>query len=398
MRELLQPAADLLASAFDRDPHHVVAYRGYGTSERALVLGRALQDEGQTPPDPAHTRWRNFREALRRIESDPLPQARLRATIGDTVHELVADDEGYVERWLPVAQPFPTAGWHPVTLELIDQAATAPPASKAEILIPAASAAFGVISDLDDTVIQSEVLRLVRAARLVLLENARTRLPFPGVAAFYRALEAGTATKPAGNPIFYVSNSPWNLYGVIADFLTAQQVPAGPILLTDWDWGRPNRGGRTHKETTIGGILDAYPNLPFILVGDSGQEDPEIYGALVNKYGGRILAVYIRNVAPFPERLAAIRKLADEVTAAGSALVLADDTLAAARHAAERGWIPASALDAIGTDKRADEGKTGTKEPAPGAASPPPATPTIVVDEAAPRTGDPTGAAPPQKE
>ena len=211
-------------------------------------------------------------ETVRRA-FDKSETTRLASSLGVAVPhtELVADDEGYVERWLPVAQPFPAAGWQPVTLELIEQAATAPAASKAEILIPAASAAFGVISDLDDTVIQSEVLRLARAARLVLLENARTRLPFPGVAAFYRALEAGAGTAPAGNPIFYVSNSPWNLYGVIADFLEAQQVPAGPILLTDWDWGRPHRGGRTHKESTIAGVLDAYPNLPFLLVGDSGQ-------------------------------------------------------------------------------------------------------------------------------
>ena len=375
LRELLQPAAQWLGGAFERDPYHVVAYRGYGTRERVLVLGRALQDERIGPADPGHSRWRNFRDALSRIESDPLPRARLQATVGADVHELVADEEGYVERWLPLAAPFSQAGWQPYSLALAHAAAAPAAPSAAEILIPPATAAFGVVSDLDDTVLQSEVLNLARAARLVLLENARTRLPFPGVAAFYSALVEGTAAAPAGNPIFYVSNSPWNLYGVIADFLAAQRVPSGPILLSDWDWGRPRRA---HKESTIGTILDTYPALPFLLVGDSGQEDPEIYAALVRKYPGRIPAVYIRNVARFPERLATVRALAEEIGAAGSALVLADDTLAAANHAAERGWIPAAALKEIGSDKRADEGQEGSKTPAPGAETAP-ASPTIVI-------------------
>ncbi len=79
--------------------------------------------------------------------------------------------------------------------------------------------------------------------------------------------------------------------------------------------------------------------MPFILIGDSGQRDPEIYRALLHDHPGRIPAIYIRNVSSDPERTKAIRTLAAEVTEAGSSLVLADDTLAAARHAAEHGWI-----------------------------------------------------------
>ena len=62
----------------------------------------------------------------------------------------------------------------------------------------------------------------------------------------------------------------------------------------------------------------------------------------------RILAVYIRNVSRRPERVEAIRKLAAELEKAGSTLILADDTLAAARHAASQGWIDPAALPEIG--------------------------------------------------
>src|SRR5688500_943803 len=94
----------------------------------------------------------------------------------------------------------------------------------AQILIPSPTTRFGVISDLDDTVIQSRVSNFLLAARTVMLGNARTRLPFPGVAAFYEALRKG-AGGDEKNPIFYVSSSPWNIYDVIAEFMDLQKVP-----------------------------------------------------------------------------------------------------------------------------------------------------------------------------
>jgi phosphatidate phosphatase APP1 len=212
---------------------------------------------------------------------------------------------------------------------------------------------------------------------MVLLENALTRLPFPGVAAFYRALERG-ATGAEANPIFYVSSSPWNLYDMIDGFLAAQKIPPGPLLLRDWDLGRLNERHARHKGAVIREIFDTYPELPFLLVGDSGQEDPEIYTDLVREHPHRVKAVYIRNVAPNAERMERIQRLAREVTDAGSTLVLADDTLAAARHAALHGWIASDTLTEIGGEKQEDEGVTGTKTEAPGVDTQP--APTVVVD------------------
>jgi phosphatidate phosphatase APP1 len=370
---------DAVERVVDRDPYGIVAYRGYAASDRALVLARVLQEQGIEPADPAHGRWRNLVHALRRLESDPLPFARVRATVAETVTELTADDEGFLHDWVPLPAPPRGAGWHPVELELVDQRRGARGRARAQVLAPAPAARFGVVSDMDDTVLQSDVIDFVRAARLVLLENARTRLPFHGVAAFYRALERGAGGADA-NPVFYVSNSPWNIYDVIEDFLAAQGIPAGPLLLRDWDLGLRLRRRPGHKATAIPEILATYPDLPFVLIGDSGQEDPEIYRAVLGDHPGRILAAYIRNVTRHPERDASIRRLADEVRAAGSILVLADDTLAIAEHAAEHGWIATSALAEIGEEKRADEGTTSAKMPAPGV-EPPASVPTVVVED-----------------
>jgi len=162
----------------------------------------------------------------------------------------------------------------------------------------------------------------------------------------------------ANNPFFYVSSSPWNLFEVLAEFLELRKIPAGPLLLRDWGVSSvdPGEGGHAgHKTRHITTLLELYPALPFILVGDSGQEDPEIYHRAVRDHPERILAVYIRNVSRRPERVEAIRKLAAEVEKSGSTLILADDTLAAARHAAEKGWIDPAALPEIGEVAHAED-------------------------------------------
>jgi phosphatidate phosphatase APP1 len=365
--------ANTLEGIVDRDPFHIVGYRGYGTSGRVLVLGRVLQNEGLASADPTHSKLRNLFSMLKRLESDPMPHARVRARWSGGSQELLADDEGFIREWLEI-DTRDRSGWESVELELASGSTGVTPAP---FLVPPASVSYGIISDMDDTVIQSHVTDFIRAAGMVLLENALTRLPFPGVAAFYRALVQGRSGT-AGNPVFYVSSSPWNLYDVIAEFLEAQQIPVGPLLLRDWDLGPSLLRNASYKSGVIREILATYPGLRFVLIGDSAQEDPEIYAEIVATHPGRIFAVYIRNVRQHPENSPAIRELTARIARAGSTLVLADDTLTVARHAAAHGWIRDEALSEIGVEKRADEGD-GAKQAAPGVEQPP-AAPTVVVD------------------
>jgi phosphatidate phosphatase APP1 len=367
--------ARALERLVDRDPFHIAGYRGYGRPGRLLLLARVLEDEGLAAPDVRQSKAANLLAMLKRLESDPLPFARVRAGLPGGDRELVADGEGFIRRWLEIEIPVPAGGWASIPLELLTPGEM-PRITAAPVLIPPPSARYGVISDMDDTVLQSEVTNFLRAARMVLLENARTRLPFAGVAAFYRALREGSGGQQ--NPIFYVSSSPWNLYDVISGFLEAEEIPAGPLLLRDWDLGRSLFRTAEFKSREIREILETYPSLGFIMIGDSGQEDPEIYTELVAEHPGRILAVYIRSVEPRPDRSEAIRRLAGRVAASGSTLVLADDTLTIASHAAAHGWIRRDSLPEIRGEKRADEGGGG-KADAPGVSETPTA-PTVVVD------------------
>ncbi len=141
-------------------------------------------------------------------------------------------------------------------------------------MVPPVDARFGIISDLDDTVIQTDVLHLLNLARNAFLRNAHTRLPFAGVAEFYTALQKG-AQSTGYNPIFYVSNSPWNLYDLLVDFFGVRQIPLGAFFLIDLGLTRDHFirvDPVEHKLGAIDDLFSAYSNLPFILIGDSSEK------------------------------------------------------------------------------------------------------------------------------
>ncbi len=374
----------------DRVPRRdtVVLYRGYGGGGRVYLHGRALEEKSIAPAELTHSRLRNLRSMLQRADADPLPHAIIRVTAGTAVQDYEADDEGFFSGWMPVATPRRIdPEWITVNAELISTGRRTPSLtreSSGAAYYPLSAPEYLVISDIDDTVLQSRVTNFLRAAQTLAFGNARTRLPFPGVARFYQALRRGRGSS-GHNPIFYVSSSPWNLYDVIAQFLELQEIPLGPVMLRDLDVTLSvlsHNRHHDHKGTHIRRMLETYPDVPAVLIGDSGQQDPEIYSAIVNDFARRVQAIYIRNVTMNAERADAINVLAKEVVKAGSALVLADDTLAAAKHAVELGLIPPAALPSIGEEKRADEGQTGEKVDAPGSRDAAEQnSPTVVVEE-----------------
>jgi phosphatidate phosphatase APP1 len=352
----------------DGDPIHIVPYNGYGTARRIFVRGRVLEEEGIRPAEDNDSVWENMTNMFLRFESDEVPGARVAVRVGGQEFFLTADDEGFYQAWLELNRPLPDDRlWHELDIELLEplRPGAAPVRVSGKALVPPATARFGVISDIDDTVIQTHATDLLRMARSVFLSNARTRLPFKGVAAFYAALHGGVQGQER-NPLFYVSSGPWNLYDLLTEFFTLHAIPQEPVLfLRDWGVSPAELlplGHRDHKLAAIRQVMELYPELPFILIGDSGQEDPEIYHEAVTLFKERIMAVYIRNVSRDSKRPEAIRTLAEEIVAASSTLILADSTLPMAEHAAEQGWIARDQLPLIWSEKQADEAPPGPVE------------------------------------
>jgi phosphatidate phosphatase APP1 len=334
-------------------------YAGYGSAAGITFGGRVLVDEGFVTPDASHGRWRNLVEIAKRLESDEVPGARVRINFQGQSTEVVADEEGRFRVDLVPAQPELLSAVNHVELELIDPAPAAgqpTPRAQAQVIVPRPSARFGVISDIDDTVLQSNVMRRWTMLKTLATNNAHSRKPFAGVAVLYQALQAG-ANGEEGNPLFYVSSSPWNLYAMLREFLHVQELPAGPVLLKDFGEHTlftMNEHGE-HKLARIEEVFKAYPALPFILVGDSGEQDPEIYAEVVRHHPQRVKAIYIRSVDTSAARLAAVDQLIASVRASGAQLVLVPDSEFAAVHAAGEGWISPAAVAAVRADVRADK-------------------------------------------
>lgn len=331
-------------------PPVIVPYRGFGTRSQAVLEGRVLEDKGLERPKPDDHWLENITAMYHRFESDELPGIPLAATLGSQTARVTSDAEGYFRVQFQLEELLPDERWHDVHLRLETDETASETQEKiwatGTILTPSADAEFGIISDIDDTVLQSYVTDWLRMARVALLRNASTRLPFDGVAQFYQALVGGSDGKQ-DNPVFYVSSSSWNLYDLLVDFLDIQEIPPGPLLLRDigLDKSRFLTGGHGHKGDKIDRILDTYPGLPFVLIGDSGQRDPELYREAVDRHPGRIREIYIRDVVP--DHRESVEEIISDSAGQGIEMLLVSDTAAAAEHARQRGLITNEAMQRV---------------------------------------------------
>ncbi|MDP8978629.1 MAG: DUF2183 domain-containing protein [Actinomycetota bacterium] len=341
-------------------PVEAVCYRGHGTAGRLWVRGRVLERQGIVGATGSDTVWQNLANMWRRFTSDEVRGARVVVRHDERTVRTVTDGEGFFDVSIVPGSGLPTGRpWHPVEVTVAGPLARyqSPPRTLGRVLVPPAQATLGVISDIDDTVVRTGLTSpLLMTASVVLLNNAHTRTPFGGVAAFYRALQQGPDGAGA-NPVFFVSSSPWNLYDLLVQFLDVHGIPAGPLFLTDW--GIEERafvtgGHGEHKLARIEGLLATYPGLPFVLVGDSGQQDPEVYQQVVREHPGRVAAIYIRDVTT-PERDRQVHAIAADVRAMGVDVLLVADTVTAAEHAAGRGLIDPTALPGIREQRARDD-------------------------------------------
>jgi hypothetical protein len=154
-----------------------------------------------------------------------------------------------------------------------------------------------VISDIDDTIKITEVSDHKAMLRNTFLEPFK---PVPGMAELY-----GSWAKHFGAQFWYVSASPWQLFLPLSDFVHTNGFPAGAFSLKDFRlkdktafnlFASPDR----YKTGVIEPLLKAFPNRRFVLIGDSGEHDPEIYGALAKRYPQQVARIFIRQVAVKP--------------------------------------------------------------------------------------------------
>jgi len=332
-------------SIFKRDPLQIIAFKSYGTNKHFYLRGRALEDESI---DLEHRSWFSLLiNTWKRFETDEVKYAKLKIMLPNgEVLNATTNDSGYfkVEANLDNLRSLAgTEGWlacevayYNINTKRNIQNGNSFPA---EILIPSTKATFGVASDIDDTILHTGVVSTLKWRVLynTFFKSAKMRLPLDGAAEFYHLLHKGVKGNNA-NPIFYVSHSPWNLYRYLELFLKQNNFPKGPILLRSFSTilKRKTIDQKPQKQKEILNLLKTYPELPFILIGDSGEHDPDIYIEIAQQYPDRILAIYLRSVK-HNKKMIRVKQLLENYKTTPALLVESSEQ--AIIHARNNGFI-----------------------------------------------------------
>lgn len=306
---------------------------GYGHQNQIYLKGGVLENRPEFNAKVTDKSRKNFRVMLSRYLSSPIPEMEVKIIVGDETFFTKTDEYGYFSAWVEPKESY-SPGWHQVTYS-IENEGTEINRATGEFLIVGDETNFGTISDIDDTILVSHATQLLKKLRLIMTKNAKTRLPFKGVAEFYQNLRG------KANPFFYVSSSEWNLYDFLQDFFQVRNIPKGPFLLQEYKSGLRDLlftggGSHQHKQDKIKRLMTLFPNLKFILIGDSGQRDTEIYRQALHEFPDRILAVYIRKIGKkdnFDE------KTTREFEEKGVPLLMLENTKEAENHAKKKGLL-----------------------------------------------------------
>ena len=339
-RRVLRTLARPVRRGTEHKGRMIQPFRGYGSTESLYLMGRVFRQPLGGSIAPEGRFLRDLLRFIRRILRRGARDLEVVMRFGGREHRATTDRDGYFRFHIDDEDGLPVeGGWNEVSLQL---EADPEVVAEAEVYIAPSRSRFVVISDIDDTVMYTGVANKLKMFWRLFASGADSRVAFPGVGDFYRALHAG----PGGgqdNPMLYVSRGPWSIYEMLETFFQRNDIPIGPILFLR-DWGLtlqhplPKRATK-HKHDLIEDMLHLYEELPFVLIGDSGQHDPEIYADIVERHPGRVAAVYIRDVTGSETRAGEIEKLAEAIRKADSDLVLTDDTDDMVGHARSTGLV-----------------------------------------------------------
>mgnify|MGYP003435493549 CR=1 FL=1 len=276
----------------------VIPYTGYGAPGWARILGRVVlaRPNASAVQRAAKVRgWRSF-------VSIPTARERVVATIGGRTFEVVADRGGVVDARVEITL---SPGWHTVTL---DVDGSDPVEAFVFVIDPAER--LGLLSDIDDTVMVTALPRPFLAAWNTFVLDEHARRPVPGMAVLYDRIRR----RYPGAPVTYLSTGAWNVAPTLRRFLERNLYPAGPLLLTDWGptHDRFFRSGKEHKRTQLRRLAAEFPEVRWVLVGDDGQHDEDIYAEFAAEHPENVAAVAIRHLSTAEAVLAGGRTKATE--------------------------------------------------------------------------------------
>lgn len=267
-----------------------IAYQGYGSTTRVRVLGRVLLTQQPPPGSKAEHEARNGTQNIRgwrAFTGVPLQFSDVEITIGDVVTHVTADRGGLIDTEVDVQL---SPGWHTAVLRA---EGTEPAEALIQVIAPGVE--FGIVSDIDDTVMVTALPRPFLALWNTFVLSERARMATPGMAVL---LDRLTIEHPEA-PVIYLSTGPWNAAPTLARFLTRNMYPKGALLLTDWGLTQDRwfRSGQDHKHRNLERLAQEFPDMRWLLIGDNGQHDEAIYSAFAVENPDKVAAIAIRQLS-----------------------------------------------------------------------------------------------------
>lgn len=264
---------------------HLQPYLGYTTPDKIIIRGRALEADVDRASEDTPSMVDNLSAMVALSKTQKV--AGEIVSLGQT--EARSNEQGYYEIVLKKKNPRP--GW----TKAVVKAERTGEITHHPVLITSPKAKFGVISDIDDTVLQTKAWSTRKTLWTSVTGSVGSRYVYPDATTLLKIMAGSmSGTK---NPVFYVSATPWNLHGFLDAVFMANGVVRGPKFLNDISLNATKIEAEDHvdhKEDAVATVLDANPDLPFYLIGDSGQNDPAVYANIVQTYPGRIKGVFIR--------------------------------------------------------------------------------------------------------
>ncbi len=282
----------------DSDNITVKIYHGYGHTHDLVLYGHVLQGHASLRKKYTNNILHNIIHLVKIFMVKPVPGRTVRLVWGQQRIETITAKDGFFKfEWK--SEEHIAAGWHPVTVELLDDQKSVVKSGDGKMFIPHVTQ-LAFVSDIDDTVLISHSATTWKRLRVLFTRNPHSRKAFEDVVEHYSLLADAHTEPDVPNPFFYVSSSEWNLYNDLNDFFKHNKLPAGVFLLNEIkNWKQLFKTGKTKhlgKLTRVVRLLEVFPKQRFVLLGDNSQKDPEIYAAVANKYPERIVAIYVRNI------------------------------------------------------------------------------------------------------
>ena len=273
-------------------------YHGYGHAGRYVIYGHVIGFGPRQRTRFSQNVIKNMAALVRLFIVRPLAGAQLQLRWEGEIFKTTSEDDGFFKiEW--THNRHLAAGWHPLQIEMTDDEGNVVSTGMGQIFIPHTTQ-LGFISDIDDTFLISHSSHMRKRLHVLFTRNAHSRQPFQGVVEHYQALMLANTTEDAPNPFFYVSSSEWNLFYYIREFTIKNELPKGVFLLNQIkrfsQLFKTGQNNHSTKFMRIVRVLEHYPTQKFVLLGDSSQQDPNIYAAVAKHFPQQVRAVYIRDV------------------------------------------------------------------------------------------------------